>query len=135
MYWFAIGSYCKPITLCVGSHGPMPTFAPQLSVEQLICREAGEPGARMSSPRLRPKLNLTDIVEPALYMSLLRGGKNPLTVGGAPVPRKYSPRVSPSPVTRIKYVAGAGSPETLIDSLRPSSSGAPVAINVVPAPS
>src|SRR5262249_1954943 len=71
MYWLASGSYWKPGTLCVGSHGPMPTFAEQLSVEQLIWRETGEPGARMSSPRLRPKLNLTGIVEPALYLSLL----------------------------------------------------------------
>src|SRR5215475_6254630 len=97
MYWLASGSYCKPGTLCVGSHGPMP--AP---VEQLIWREAGEPGARMLRPRFRPKLNLTGIVEPALYLSLLRGGKNPEKGGGAPVPRKYSPRVSPWLVTRTR---------------------------------
>src|SRR5215510_6411222 len=102
MYWLDIGSYCKPVKLCVGSHGPMPTFAPQLFGEQLIWRETGEPGAMMLSPRLRPKLNLTGIVEPALYLSLLRGGKNPLKAGGAPVPRKYSPLVSPSLVTRTK---------------------------------
>src|SRR5215510_2005938 len=102
MYWLAIGSYCKPVTLCVSSHGPVPTFAPQLSVEQLIWRETGEPGARMLSPRLRPRLNLTGIAEPALYLSLSSGGKNPLMVGGAPVPRKYSPLVSPSLVTRTK---------------------------------
>src|SRR5215475_3503955 len=101
MYWLAIGSYCKPSTLCVASHGPMPTFAPQLFGEQLIWREAGEPGARMLSPRLRPKLNLTGIVEPALYLSLLRGGENPLK-GGRAVPRKYSPLVSPSLVTRTR---------------------------------
>src|SRR5215468_4164452 len=102
MYWLASGSYWKPGTLCVGSHGPMPTFAEQLSVEQLIWRETGEPGARMSSPRLRPKLNLTGIVEPALYLSLLMGGKNPEKGGGAPVPRKYSPRVLPWLVTRTR---------------------------------
>src|SRR6266498_3701842 len=102
VYWLAIGSYCKPSALCVGSHGPMPTFAPQLFGEQLICRETGEPGARMSSPRFRPRLNLTGIVEPALKLSLLRGGENPLKVGGAPVPRKYSPLVSPSAVTRTR---------------------------------
>src|SRR5215475_10620504 len=97
MYWLARGSYCKPGTLWVGSHGPMP--AP---VEQLIWRETGEPGARMSSPRLRPKLNLTGIVDPAWYLSLSRGGKKPEKAGGAAVPRKYSPVVSPSLVTRAR---------------------------------
>src|SRR5262245_64243624 len=105
MYWLATGSYCKPSTLCVGSHGPMATFAPQLFGEQLIWREAGDPGERMLSPRLRPKVNLNGIVEPALYLSLLRGGEKPEKAGGAQAPRKYSPRVSPSRVTRTRSMA------------------------------
>src|SRR5262245_58715133 len=95
MYWLAIGSYCKPVTLAVGSQGPMPAY-----VEQSIWRETGEPGAKMLSPRLEPRLNFTGIVSPAFVLFRPTGGKNPLNGGGAPIPRKYSPLVLPSPVTR-----------------------------------